>query len=89
MSRLPQPDWDRPGETWRVEPEDAVPWRTDVRGLICRYDIYRSHRPRCRRRAVAGYSTRDSEFHPLCEQHLNAGKMWIEDGHVVSWRLSK
>ena len=90
MTRLPQPTWGREGETWRVEPEDAVPWRTDVYGLLCRVRDADGINGLCRDTAVAGYSTRKwREFHPRCEQHLNAQRMWIENGVVVSWRLSK
>ena len=89
MTPIPKPEWGREGETWRVAPEDAVPWRTDVYGLLCRSG-------KCRDRAVAGYTTRSGEFRPFCEVHLSAQKMWIEGeglpphgGRVVSWRLSK
>ena len=96
MSELPKPDWGREGETWRIEPEDAVPWRTDVYGLLCRVRDADGINGICRDRAVAGYSTRNGEFRPFCERHLTEQNMWIEDegvaprgGRVVSWRLSK
>ena len=86
MTPLPQPEWGREGETWRVEPEDAVPWRTDVGPLYCRAA---KHGMICRNRAVAGYTSRSMTFVPFCEQHLNQSNLWIENGRVVSWRLSK
>lgn len=94
MTPLPMPEWGREGETWRVEPEDAVPWRTDVYGLMCRCELMTSRLRlaayrTCREAAVAGYSTRAGDFHPFCEGHLREHRMWIEDGVVVSWRLSK
>ena len=96
MTPLPKPDWCREGETWRVEPEDAVPWRTDVYGLLCRVRDAHGITRLCRARAVAGYTTRKGEFHPFCEGHLAAQKVWVEyegvpprAGRVVSWRLSK
>lgn len=83
------PNWGREGETWRVQPEDAVPWRTDVYGLVCRQtDNTRLHNW-CGKGAVAGYTTRGGEFHPFCEEHLRGQRMWIEDFAVVSWRLSR
>lgn len=88
LNRQPLPDWTRPGETWRVEPEDAVPWRTDVGPIHCRVRHWQRH-DRCVNRAVAGYTTRSGEFHPMCEVHLSAQRMWIEGGRVVSWRLSR
>lgn len=80
MTRLPVPNWTREGETWRVEEETAVPWRADLTALLCRHG-------RCRARAVAGYTTRSGEFHPMCAAHLAEQRMWIEDGRVVSWCL--
>jgi len=89
MSALPKPDWGREGETWRVEPEDAVPWRTDVGPLYCRTRLGQYGHDKCPNRAVAGYTNRRGEFYPMCEAHLNAQRMWIERGRVVSWRLSR
>lgn len=104
MNALPMPAWGREGETWRVQPEDAVPWRTDVYGLLCRQGLRitdgAEHRTvsgrSCRERAVAGYTSRNGEFHPFCEDHLRDQNLWIEweglpprAGRVVSWRLSK
>lgn len=80
MERLPVPEWSRPGETWRVEPETAVTWAVGVSGEC------RSPRS-CGRPAVAGFTSRGGYDYPVCVDHLRESRMWIEDGRVVSWKL--
>lgn len=76
-NRLPVPDWTRPGETWRVEEEP---------GWILRADYMCSAlKDRCLRRAVAVRPR--GEHYALCDVHLRAGLMWIENGQVVSWAI--
>jgi hypothetical protein len=75
--RLPVPDWDRPGEAWRVEGEDG--WQP-MEDVSC-------HHRGCHRRSVAARLRRGAVDYALCAPHLAEGRMWIEDGQVVSWAL--
>ena len=77
--RLPMPDWSRPGETWRVEPEPFMEACDD--GFIC------GDGRGCSLPAVAlvGRGRR----RPICEYHMRRDTLaWIEEGVVVSWKLS-
>jgi hypothetical protein len=78
---LPVPDWSRPGETWRVEPEDGGWYLTRGDGVCSSRGCFRS--------AVAirpARTYRGLDF-AICGEHLTAGCMWIENGQVVSWCL--
>ena len=75
--RLPVPDWTRVGETWRIEEEPG--WEPIDDGLC--------EARRCYRRAVVW---RPRDAFALCAIHTrDTGRMWVENGRVVSWRLSK
>ena len=77
--RLPMPDWSRPGETWRVEPEPYI--EVCDAGFIC------GDGRGCSLPAVALVGR--GRKRPICEYHMSRDAMaWIEDGQVVSWRLS-
>lgn len=80
--RLPMPDWSRPGETWRVEPERG--WTVDSRAdWLCE-----ANRGHCHKlsRAYLTNGRRDTAY---CDEHLAKSLMWIENERVISWRLSK
>jgi hypothetical protein len=80
MTALPTPDWSRPGETWRIEPESE--WTTKA----CEATACDGQGHRCQLTVVA--RRLDHRFHS-CAYHLHSGLMWIEDDHVVSWRLAR
>ena len=84
LGRLPVPDWSRPGEIWRIEPEDRDWSLADIDGEDeqCRGD-----RGRCPIPATAVRHGRFSEV-AFCVRHLREGGMWVENDRVVSWRLS-
>lgn len=73
--RLPVPDWGRPGETWRVEAEPGG-WEVVSDGVCGAKGCYRVARV---------YRSRDG--FTLCGFHIDAGRMWIENGQLVSWAL--
>ena len=84
MNRLPVPDWTRPGETWRVEPEPGG-WSAtedDALGGVCSVTG-------CRRSSVVIRPARTfrGDDYVLCEVHVREQRMWIEDGRLVSWSL--
>ena len=81
MTRLPAPDWSRPGETWRIEEEAhlvvGTGWCTSKR---------------CTNRAVAvslrsGMAAPDQIRFRLCREHLAELSIWVEGNRVVSWCL--
>ena len=72
---FPPPDWTRPGETWRVEAE-PFDWRVVSDG-VCGVR-------HCFRQAVV-YRSRPT--FALCAAHVREGRMWIENGQLVSWAL--
>jgi len=78
---VPRPDWTRPGETWRVEPETSR-WVLLDADTPCDGD-----KQRCSEKAVAGIERNLWISPALCQRHLREGLMWIEDGRVVSWSL--
>jgi hypothetical protein len=78
---LPKPEWTRPGETWRVEPETA-------RWVLLDADTPCDHRS-CEDGAVAGIERNLWVKPALCATHLREGLMWIEAERVVSWCLSR
>lgn len=80
MTRQPMPDWTRKGETWRVEPENGwVPIGDGIcNGTGCRRPAA-AFRPNHRMNRNGGFG--------LCQLHMRACGMWIEDGRVVSWCL--
>jgi hypothetical protein len=79
---LPQPEWGRDGETWRIEGEPHLrPATQDDEGDDCM-------RRDCGYLAVA-YGVGNSRL-MLCERHLSeVARAWVEGNRVVSWRLSK
>lgn len=80
---LPKPDWCREGETWRVEEEQHL---VVGQGLCtARPDQYGYHP--CDHEAIA--VGRTNRRLALCLEHLGSQAAWIENGKVVSWRLSK
>lgn len=72
--RLPVPDWDRPGETWRVEADPY--WRLVTDGICMARGCYRP--------AVA---LRPHNAYAICAVHVREGFMWIENGQLMSWVL--
>jgi hypothetical protein len=79
--RLPEPDWSRPGEWWRIEKE---PYAAADAGGVCMVRE-RKGGPLCMRPGVAVIGRYLN--YPLCAKHLEKQRMWIEDGEVVSWAL--
>lgn len=72
--RLPAPAWDRHGETWRVEAEPG--WELVSDGLCMSRGCYR-----------AAVVFRPRNPYAICAVHVRAGRMWIENGQLVSWVL--
>ena len=78
------PDWVRDGETWRVEEE---PHLVVGHGWCTARDGQYGHDPCGREAFVVG---RSSHWLALCETHLREScAAWVNDGLVVSWRLSR
>ena len=75
----PKPDWGRPGETWRVEPESLGWTVVDIDGLEVPCGVKRCGLP-------AAATLKDRGW---CVRHLREGGMWVHNNRVVSWRLSR
>lgn len=86
-ARLPMPGWTREGETWRVEPEPYI--RVEVGGVCTHRDRLitspRRYGPECMKPSVVVVGRDETLM--LCEQHLHAQRVWIEDGQALSWCL--
>ena len=83
MSRLPVPDWTRPGETWRVETERGGWIASSVaHGGVC--SVRGCWRPSVVMRPARTYRGDD---YLLCAEHVKKHRMWIEDARLVSWCL--
>lgn len=82
IGRLPEPDWTRPGETWRIEPERGwLPVDIDGEEVQCW--------GQSRHCSIPATAQRTDNGAAYCVSHLRFGRMWIEDERVVSWRLSR
>ena len=78
VTRLPVPEFTRPGETWRVEAEPGG-W-TQTRDGLCSAKA-------CYRVAVVLRPDRRGRGNDflLCAVHVREFGMWIENGQLVSW----
>jgi hypothetical protein len=81
--RLPEPDWSRPGEYWRVAPEPNM----DILPPGARCAHREAHaKQTCPDEAVAVIRAAGM---PLCRRHIRVHGLWIEGGQVVSWALGR
>lgn len=83
LTRLPMPDWTRPGETWRVEAEPGGWVVSSVAyGGVC--SARSCNRPSVVLRPARTYGGND---YMLCAVHVRDAGMWVEDARLVSWAL--